>query len=377
MPTKKHITEDAVKAAVSDILVGGGDVSVFDNGTEIEVTNLPVLTSRLSYPSLPGMSVRIFRTSGSTAFPLTGGTFFNFDSGKIADMNDDDGGWTFERGEMADVGNNWALVMLFPAPVDLGSVYIINQYGGSNALFYSADSTDGSDGTWVSTTVAGMHAAKTDISPPIEGVMAIGFQLYPEYFWNNFRFSEVRLWGASSETINPNLLVSGDEGQTMKVENGTAAWSNAGQFKQTVWAPSVAVSTSSGTFVDINNTELPPLALNLDVGDVVHLSLKANVLNDADGNVVAFDWDIDRPTSANTNIRSITGMAYADYMVQRGAGYGVTTTISASFTATEAGVHTFKPQWLVSGSTGRLHQTSYPHTMPITHRVENLGPVTP
>lgn len=226
MTSKKHITEDAVKDAVANILVGTGDVSVVDTGTEIEVTNLPVLTSRLSYPSLPGTAVRMLRTSGSTGFPLRGGTFFDFDSGKIADMNDDDGGWCFERGEMANVGNAWALVVLFPVPVDLGSVYIINQYGGSNALFYSADSTDGTDGTWVSTTVAGMHSSKTDISPPIEGVMAIGFQLYAEYFWNNFRFGELRLWGANAELVNLSLLdaSSASDGDVLTIVGGVPKW---------------------------------------------------------------------------------------------------------------------------------------------------------
>lgn len=374
MTTHKHLTDTALVAALATTLVGDG-ISVIAGESEVTLSTAPDLTDRLSYPSLPGISVRMFRTSGSTAFPLTGGTFTELDSGQIADMNDDDGGWTITGPEIAGSGHSYALVVVFPVPVDIGSVYITNQFGGADSLFYSADTTDGSDGTWVSTTVTGMHSAQTDLTAPITGVKAIGFQLYAEYFWNNFRFSELRLWGAAADTINPNLLVSGEEGQSMRVVEGSAAWSNAGQFKQTVFAPSSAVSTSSTSFVDID-AGLPALSLDLAVGDVVHLSLKANVLNDNDGNVIAVDWDIDRPVSANTNIRTITGMAYADYMVQRGNGYGVTTTFEATFTCTEAGVHTFEPQWLVSGGTGRLYQTSYPHTMPITHRVMNLGPAT-
>ena len=207
MPSHKHITSDAVASAIAAALIPGEGIAIEEGvGTVTIGTATADLTQRLDYPTLPGMIVRMYRNASFPGFPLTGGAFFNFDSGKIADMNDDDGGWAFERGEMADNGNAWAVVMIFPVPIPLSAAYVINQHGGSNTVYYSADSTNGADGTWVSTTAAGIHAGKTDFASPIDGVRAIGFQLYAEYFWNNFRFSEVRLWGAATDTINPGLL---------------------------------------------------------------------------------------------------------------------------------------------------------------------------
>lgn len=151
----------------------------------------------------------------------------------------------------------------------------------------------------------------------------------------------------------------GGAGVTHQVTNWTGAGSN--------------LSTSSTSFVDIDSTNIPALSLTLAVGDVVDLELICTVAYGA-GNVMGFDWLIDRPTSGDTNLR---GSAWAAHLYEPGLSGSDANTqhIGGTFVATEAGVHTFKPQWRVSSSTGTINLTGT-YWGPITHSVRNFGPVT-
>jgi hypothetical protein len=149
------------------------------------------------------------------------------------------------------------------------------------------------------------------------------------------------------------------------------------QFKQTIYTAGSDYSTSSTTYVDIDATNLPALSLTLAVGDVVALSLTAAWGHSANGNLIGIDWLVDQPTSADTNTRA---SSYGAWVIELSDSNrdAYSETATSSFTATEAGVHSFKPQWKTnSGANSAKIRGGGTYYTPIRHRVENLGPVTP
>lgn len=149
-----------------------------------------------------------------------------------------------------------------------------------------------------------------------------------------------------------------------------------GTFKQTVYTGTTNPTRGTNSFADIDATLFPALSLTLAVGDVVELMLRAAFKHSATGNVVGFDWLIDRPTSADTTIRANGTKAAAWLYEWPHLGNDVQTlTPTATFVCTEAGAHTFKPQWCPFGGTATMLNTDANYFTQSVHRVTNLGPV--
>jgi hypothetical protein len=131
----------------------------------------------------------------------------------------------------------------------------------------------------------------------------------------------------------------------------------------------------STAFAAIDSTNLGYQTLTLAVGDVVECTLACTVAYSVTTAFMAFDFEVDQPTSGDTRVN-----AGEDF----GAGaYGHTAnaqiTVTTYFTATEAGVHGFRPMW-------RNYSTAHTATMwnassgdidvPITVCVKKLGTPT-
>ena len=144
-------------------------------------------------------------------------------------------------------------------------------------------------------------------------------------------------------------------------------------IKITKYTPPSDITSTSTTMVDIDATNLPALSSDLAVGDIVELTLSAPWSHSASGTIIGVDWLIDQPTSADTNIR---GSSYAAWTIELGTNaFDINSlTAYATFTATEAGVHTFKPQWRTSTGTARI-EGGGTYTTPVFHILKNLGKV--
>ena len=153
-----------------------------------------------------------------------------------------------------------------------------------------------------------------------------------------------------------------------------AALASLGSFKRTVYRHTSDYTVTSGTLADIDATNLPALTLTLAIGDVVRTSFHAAFGISNSGNVIKVDWLIDRPTSADTTFRALNGGAAAGVIELGGAATDSNSrTIIGLFTCTEAGVHSFKPQWAVSATTGILVNIGA-YGCAMINMVENLGP---
>jgi hypothetical protein len=101
----------------------------------------------------------------------------------------------------------------------------------------------------------------------------------------------------------------------------------------------------------------------------------AQAIGPSDGSAMAFDFEVDRPTSVNHRIYEAN---------DRGVGFGGQITSARSliyavarYVVGEAGVHGFRPVWMVSGGTGTLcNAASSNDDSPILFSIENKGPVT-
>lgn len=132
---------------------------------------------------------------------------------------------------------------------------------------------------------------------------------------------------------------------------------------------------SSTTFGAIDATNLDYLTLDLAIGDQVDLMLSFQAYLASGTNAYAFDFEVDRPTSANerANASCDVGVGYQAF-----DGNRKTHTVWTTYTATEAGVHGFRPVWRGSGagSMTMANATSGADDSPITFRVTNLGPAS-
>jgi hypothetical protein len=147
-------------------------------------------------------------------------------------------------------------------------------------------------------------------------------------------------------------------------------------FKRTVYFYSSNHSMqSANTWNDIDATNLPALSLALAVGDVVELEINAP-WSVAVGNVLQFDWLIDQPTSADTDLRTIYGSKQA-FLIEGPSGSEdlCNKAVRALFTATEAGVHSFKPQWRANSTSHKIANLDPNYSTPVYHTVTNKGPV--
>lgn len=176
-------------------------------------------------------------------------------------------------------------------------------------------------------------------------------------------------------------IARGKEGTTAREHNRDISWvhatthtdANRTTFKQTRWAGAGAdLSIASSTMTTIDGTNIPALGLTLAVGDVVDLEFTATWGASGSGTVMGFDWLIDQPVSADTNLR---GSGYGAFLKEWAATADLdanTATARGWFVATEAGTHTFLPQWRSSGGTKYIRLTGTYYS-PVFHRVSLRG----
>ncbi len=141
----------------------------------------------------------------------------------------------------------------------------------------------------------------------------------------------------------------------------------APKMKRIVRDGAGTLTTTSTTKTPIDATNLGYLTFDLAVGDVVKLLLAATTANSSGANVMGFDYEVDRPTSANVYVGNTN-----DYGVISSDGNRKCQTIVATFIATEAGVHGFRPVWVMETGTGKMHNatSSYEDTL-ITYIAEH------
>jgi hypothetical protein len=150
----------------------------------------------------------------------------------------------------------------------------------------------------------------------------------------------------------------------------------ARDFKRTVYWNASNITTTSTSYVDIS-ANFPALDVRLQVGDIVDLEFYAAWGRSGTGLPISVDWLIDRPVSANTSIGTLAGASSAGTIELGSNALDVNTVpIRALFTATEAGAHTFTPQWKVNAGTASIVFAS-PYGHSAFHMVRNLGPADP
>ncbi len=133
-----------------------------------------------------------------------------------------------------------------------------------------------------------------------------------------------------------------------------------------------SLAGTTTTFGPLDATNLPFQTFDLAVGDVVRMSLAFQGYT-GQGGAFAFDFEVDRPTSANHRVYE---------SCDNGVGLAATLlrtpfVIVASYVAGEAGVHGFRPVWRGLGSDTFTvsNATSGADDSAILLSVENKGPV--
>lgn len=139
-------------------------------------------------------------------------------------------------------------------------------------------------------------------------------------------------------------------------------------FQQTNIRGTGNKTTSSTSFVAIDGTNLPALSMILSVGDVVRCMLAGQVTSGSGS--VAFDFQVVQPTLGTTRVNN----AAASGAAVLGGNQRDVTTVIATFTAAEAGAHTFQTMWLVSSGTATLsNATSGLDDTEVLFSVEKIG----
>lgn len=144
------------------------------------------------------------------------------------------------------------------------------------------------------------------------------------------------------------------------------------EFKRTVYRHSANYTRLDAAFANIDTVNIPPLSHALEIGDVVRCMLTAT-FSHAVGNVARLDWLIDRPVSADTAFRTLFGGSSAG-VLELGTNSADCNTLTfwGLFTATEAGVHSFVPQWASPSATATILMQGA-NSSALTHIVEKLG----
>jgi hypothetical protein len=139
---------------------------------------------------------------------------------------------------------------------------------------------------------------------------------------------------------------------TLHAEYNTPTHTHSGtsvQLKRTVVSGIGNRTTTSTTRTPVDATNLAYVTFTLAVGDVVELALYGTASNSSAGFGVAFDFEVDRPTSANIYVAD--GVDYGvQFLYIASAGYPSKVAAVATFIATEAGSHGFRPVWYTDGA---------------------------
>lgn len=234
--------------------------------------------------------------------------------------------------------------------------------------------TGGTPGTWVQSgssaaafaatgltgaTAASRYAGATASGAPGSGTFVVG----------DFVIDQTgKLWVCS---------IAGSPGTWVQVA-GSGGTSGTGQsgaqysssiFQQTRIRATSNKTTTSTTFVAIDGTNLPPLSLTMLVGDVVRCRLSG--MYSAVTGAAYFDFQVVQPALGTVRTNSTaasgaTGSAPVGSSILQA---------EATFTATEAGTHTFQPVWRVTAGTGTLYNNSGAtgEDVEIFHSAEKVG----
>lgn len=167
-------------------------------------------------------------------------------------------------------------------------------------------------------------------------------------------------------------LAVGTNDKVLMAASGEALdvkWDGPSVFKFTFLDGQGNWTTTSTSFVAVDATDFAYLTLDLAIGDVVRCTLVGQAYGTT--GVVGFDFEVDQPTSANTRLapNAENGLLVASATRSPMSVIGL-------FTATEAGVHGFRPMWRVASGTGTLsNATSSTDDTAVLFTVEKLGAV--
>jgi hypothetical protein len=129
-------------------------------------------------------------------------------------------------------------------------------------------------------------------------------------------------------------------------------------------------TTTSTSFVVIDNTNLPALSVVMNVGDSADLTLAGQTYQSS-SNLVCFDWQVVQPTLGTTRVNSTTDNGAT---VMQGTTR-VPLSVRSTFVAAEAGTHTFQPVWKItsSGTATLSNATTGNDDTSILHKVQVVG----
>lgn len=171
--------------------------------------------------------------------------------------------------------------------------------------------------------------------------------------------------GAASHATVPDHDHSGDAG-----DGGLPAY---GRHKQTTLSGNTNKTTTSTTFVVVDDTNLPWLSLSAVNGDVIEIILSATIVL-SETALFAIDFEVDPPSGANTRTYPNNE---SGALAQSGSSARYNGTTRVRFPVTETGTWAFRPMWRVSAGTATMtNGTSGSDDTAIQFSVTNLGPVT-
>lgn len=164
--------------------------------------------------------------------------------------------------------------------------------------------------------------------------------------------------------VNDKVFMA-NSGETLGVK-----WDGPVIFKQTALNGNGNKTTTSTSFVAIDATNLGYLTLNLAVGEVVRCILAGQTYTSTAGQQNQFDFEVDQPTSGDTRI----GIGADNGLTTNADNAREVLCVVGYFTATEAGVHGFRPMWRTNAGTATLtNAVSGADDTSIQFTVEKLG----
>lgn len=159
-----------------------------------------------NYPDAPGPRIAYDR-DGTQGYILTPGPTAvnsNLTSADLAKMNDEDSG-----DSVSVPSNNYYVMLYFPVLMDITAYATWWGRDGLNAAQYSADTTNGVDGTWTNFpgslatnagSVVGLRTKIMTLTTPITGVKSIRLRLAGSYGGYSDWFNAMHLYGQPSAT---------------------------------------------------------------------------------------------------------------------------------------------------------------------------------
>lgn len=170
------------------------------------------------------------------------------------------------------------------------------------------------------------------------------------------------------------VLKRKDSAGTVTSVEAAGGGSSSLTFKRTklVGGGNKSLAGTTTTWGALDATNLAYVTFTLAIGDVVALKLCFQAYNNTSTWPFSFDFDVDQPTSANVRADEACDSGCFIYSYN---GDRRSATAEGFFTATEAGVHGFRPVWRGWGG-GTLvvsNATSAADDTPILFFAQKLG----